>query len=78
MLGVESEIDKPNHSGVGLRQLNHEALRLDSPDPHWPCSEVRHCPLSITLVNCGLDIFDRGGLIEERGESDDGSVCVIE
>ena len=77
MLGVETEIDKLNHSGVGLRQLNDELLRLDTPDPHRPCPEFCLCPLSITFVHYGLDIVDRDGLIVECGESYDGSICVI-
>jgi len=58
MLRVEGEIDKLDHLGVGLRQLHHEVLGLDSPDPDWPCSEFRHLPLSIAFVNYGLDVVD--------------------
>ena len=78
MLGVESEIDKPNHSGVGLRHFNDEALRLDTPGPHRSRPETRLCPLSITFVHYGLDIVDRGRLVVERGESYDGSIVVVE
>lgn len=77
MFGVESEIDKLNHPGVGFRQLNDELLRFDTPEPHRPCPKVCLCPLSIPFINCGLEIANRGRLIVERGESYDGSIRVI-
>ncbi len=77
MLGVKGEIDKPNHSAVGLSQLDCEVLRLDTPESRRTCTEVRQCPLSIAFINRGLNIVDRSGLVVECNESYDGSVCIV-